>query len=140
MDYRLLPLFPQRGIGTPICYGGFDWAVSGALWFGPVAQQRIEPAGAGNVELLRWSPSELRLRAVLRGPATLVVDQNFDPGWRASQGTPRSLAGLLAVDLDAGEREVTLTHRPEGLPVGIGLTILGVALSFFALRFVGRRV
>src|SRR5206468_12576848 len=81
VDYRLLPLFPQRGIGTPICYGGFDWAVSGALWFGPVAQQRIEPAGAGNVELLRWSPSELRLRAVLRGPDTLVFDQTFAAAW-----------------------------------------------------------
>jgi hypothetical protein len=41
------------------------------------------------------------------------------------------------VDLDPGEREVTLIHRPEGLGAGLALTMLGVALSLAALRFVG---
>jgi hypothetical protein len=138
-DYRELPFFPQRGIGSPICYGGFDWPVSRALWSGDVPQQRIDPPAAGEAKLVRWSPSELRFRTALTAPARLVVNQNFDPGWRASQGTIRSLAGLLAVDLGAGGHEVTLTHRPEGLAAGLALTLLGVALSLVALRSVARR-
>jgi hypothetical protein len=136
-DYRQLPFFPQRGIGTPLCYGGFDWPVSRALWFGDVPQQRVDPPAAGEAKLLRWSPSELRFRTALTAPARLLVNQNFDPGWRASEGTIASVAGLLAVDLAPGEREVTLTHRPEGLGAGLALTMLGVALSLAALRFVG---
>ncbi|MFL5421010.1 MAG: hypothetical protein ACJ79Y_09620 [Myxococcales bacterium] len=129
VDYRLLPLFPQRGIGTAACYGGFDWPVSRALWFGRVAQQRVEPLTAGSAELLRWSPSELRLRISLEAPARLIVNQNFDPGWQASRGTVLPVAGLLAVDLEPGEHELILQHRPEGFVLGLALTALGVVLS-----------
>ncbi|MFL5425173.1 MAG: hypothetical protein ACJ783_09050 [Myxococcales bacterium] len=129
VDYRLLPLFPQRGIGTAACYGGFDWPVSRALWFGRVAQQRVEPVTAGSAELLRWSPSELRLRISLEAPARLIVNQNFDPGWQASRGTVLPVAGLLAVDLAPGEHELILKHRPEGFVLGLALTALGVVLS-----------
>jgi hypothetical protein len=129
VDYRLLPLFPQRGTGTPTCYGGFDWPVSPALWFGRVAQERLDPVTAGTAELVRWSPSELRLRTSLRAPARLIVNQNFDPGWHASRGTVLPVAGLLAVDVEPGERELTLKHRPEGLVLGLALTALGAVLS-----------
>jgi hypothetical protein len=138
-DYRRLPFFPQLGIGTPVCYGGFDWPVSRALWFGDVPQERIDPPAAGGAKLVRWSPSELRFRVALTAPARLIVNQNYDPGWRASEGTIRSFAGLLAIDLDPGEREVTLTHRPEGFAAGLALTLLGMALSLVALRFVAGR-
>jgi hypothetical protein len=140
VDYRQLPLFPQRGIGTPICYGGFDWPVSRALWFGNVPQERIEPAAAGEVRSLRWSPNELRLQVSLHAGASVVVNQNFDVGWRSTEGTTRSLAGLLAVDLGAGEHEVVLTHRPEGFALGLVLTALGIALSAASLRVDGRRI
>ncbi|MFL5393428.1 MAG: hypothetical protein ACJ79G_11370 [Myxococcales bacterium] len=129
VDYRLLPLFPQRGIGTAACYGGFDWPVSRALWFGRVAQQRVEPVTAGSAELLRWSPSELRLRISLEAPARLIVNQNFDPGWHASRGTVLPVAGLLAVDLDPSQHELILQHRPERFVLGLALTALGVVLS-----------
>jgi len=132
-DYRSLPFFPQRGIGSPICYGGFDWPVPPSLWFGNVPQQRIDPPGSGAATVLRWSPSELRFRVALAAPARLIMNQNFDPGWHASEGTPRTYAGLLALDLAAGEREVTLAHRPEGFLAGLLLTLLGVALSVAAL-------
>src|SRR5438105_3351668 len=128
-DYRQLPFFPLRGIGSPICYGGFDWPVPGALWFGDVPQQRVDPPGAGQASLVRWSPSELRFRTSLAAPARLIVDQDFDQGWSASEGTPRPDAGLLALDVAAGEREVVFTHRPEGFVPGLALTLAGIALS-----------
>jgi hypothetical protein len=139
-DYRQLPFFPQRAIGTPLCYGGFDWPVSRALWFGPSPQQRIEPAEAGSVELLRWSPSELRLRVSLRDPGALVINQNWDTGWSSTEGAPQPLAGLLAVRLDRGDRDVVLRHRPVGSGAGLLLTLGGIGLSLLALRLTPGRV
>jgi hypothetical protein len=140
VDYRQLPFFPQRAIGTPICYGGFDWPVSPALWFGPVPQQRLEPPEAGAVELVRWSPSELRFRASLRAPATLVVNQNWDSGWQSSASVPEPRTGLLSVSLAPGEHRIELSHRPAGFTAGLLLTLAGVVLSALSLRLTPERL
>jgi uncharacterized membrane protein YfhO len=63
----------------------------------------------------------------------LIVNQNFDPGWHASRGTVLPVAGLLAVDVEPGERELTLKHRPEGLVLGLALTALGAVLSIVTI-------
>ena len=134
LDYRALPFNAQRGLGTPICYGGFDWPVSRALWLGRVPQERLEPPEAGEVKQLRWSPSALELQVSIRTPAVLVVDQNFEAGWTASEGEPVSRAGLLALPLAPGARTVRLTHRPEGFVPGLALTLIGAVLCAAAAR------
>src|SRR6267142_787884 len=127
-----VPDFPIRGIGTMECYGGFDWSVSRALWTGrPI--ERLEPPDAGSLARVRWSPSSISLHAALTRPATLVVDQNFDPGWRSNLGVPVSRDGLLALPLPAGDHEVRLDHRPQGFWMGALLSLLGVVLSVYAL-------
>ena len=123
----------MSGIGTTQCYGGFEWPTSGALWtVGP--QERLEPANAGTVVRIHWSPSSIAFRVALSRPATLVVDQNFDRGWRSSEGRSISRDGLLALPLPSGEREVTLRHRPDGFGLGLAMTVLGLGLSALALR------
>jgi hypothetical protein len=132
-SYAQLPDFPVRGIGTTECYGGFDWPVSPALWTsGP--QQRLEPAAAGSVERLRWSPSSIELHVALFRPATLLVNQNFDRGWHASQGILLSRDGLLALELPAGDHQVRLYHRPQGFWLGVFGSIFGLLLSVLAVR------
>jgi len=131
-NYTEVPDFPIRGIGTMECYGGFDWSVSRALWTGrPI--ERLEPPDAGSLARVRWSPSSISLHAALTRPATLVVDQNFDPGWRSNLGVPVSRDGLLALPLPAGDHEVRLDHRPQGFWMGALLSLLGVVLSVYAL-------
>ena len=127
-NYSQLPDFPLRGTGTTECYGGFEWPVSRALWTAGT-QYRLDPGDAGTVSRLRWSPSSLTFRVSLSQPAMLVVDQNYDRGWSATVGAPVPHDGLLALPLPAGEREVVLRHRPEGFALGLGLTLLGLALS-----------
>jgi hypothetical protein len=58
--------------------------------------------------------------------STLLVNQNWHPGWRASVGSVRSEDGLLAVDLPPGEHDVVVTFRPR--IVLTGATVTGVAL------------
>jgi hypothetical protein len=131
--YWELPSFPVRGIGTTGCYGGFDWPVSRALWFGG-PQERLDPPDAGTVTRVRWTPNSIAFHVELTRPATLLVDQNFDPGWRSSYGLPISRDGLLALPLAAGGRNVTLRHRPDGFAAGFLLTLLGIGLSALAVR------
>ncbi len=132
-SYAQLPDFPIRGIGTTECYGGFDWPVSRALWTaGP--QQRLEPAAAGTVERLRWTPSSITFHVVLSRPGTLVVDQNFDRGWHATDGTLVLRDGLLALELAAGDRQLRLYHRPQGFWLGLSLSIFGLLLSGVAVK------
>jgi len=86
------------------------------------------------VARLRWTPNSIAFRAELTRPATLLVDQNFDPGWRASEGLPISREGLLALPLAAGGRTLTLRHRPDGFAAGFLLTLVGIGLSAVTVR------
>jgi hypothetical protein len=131
--YSDLPSFPVRAIGTTECYGGFDWPVSRALWVGG-PQERLEPPDAGTVARLRWSPNSILFRVTLTRPATLVVDQNFHSGWRASESVPVARDGLLALPLTAGERDVILRHRPAGVVPGLMIAPTRVAAMRARLR------
>jgi hypothetical protein len=128
-NYASVPFNPVLGMGTPRCYGGFPWPVSRSLWFGRGPQERLEPAGAGDLTELRWSPSEITVHARLREMALVVVNQNFDPGFHASEGTIGSIDGLLAVQLPPGDHTVVLAHRSAGLAEGSTFFLLGLALS-----------
>ncbi|GAC1597457.1 MAG: hypothetical protein NVS4B10_07150 [Myxococcales bacterium] len=125
-------------MGTAICYGGFDWPVSPNLWFGRGPQQRLVPPDAGALTVVRWSPSSIALRARLRETALVVIDQNFDPGFHSTAGIVASLDGLLAVELPAGDHEIVLTHRSQGLVAGAMFTLLGLA-GAAALTWIGGR-
>jgi hypothetical protein len=152
--YGLLPSFPVRGIGTRVCYSPLDWKPAPGIVDGPVPQQRIEPASAGEVAQRRWSPNAIDLEARLRSPALLIINQNYETGWRTTHGQigayiapesrfwPRAAVrsggtppvGLLAVSLPAGEHKLTLRHRPPGLAPGLILTILGIVLAVLIVR------
>lgn len=62
----------------------------------------------------------------------LVVQENVYSGWSASlnsQGLPLQTSPWLAVNLPAGTYHVQFRYRPWDVPVGLALTLLGVALA-----------
>ena len=95
-----------------------------------------------------WTPNRLEYDVQLNAPAILVVNQNYETGWRADDravvgafvpGGPRlshdvHAHGLLAVELPAGTHHLVLRHRPPGLWLGAILTALGMLLSVAALQ------
>jgi hypothetical protein len=133
IDYTRFPTFPSNGVGTPQCYVPLEWGPAHGLWSGPGAQVRVEPASAGFVRAPRWSPSAIAFTAVLHAPATVLVNQNYESSWRTNVGTLHEHDGIIAVDLPAGEHQVTVQHLPKGLGIGIVLTLLGFALTALAL-------
>ena len=100
------------------------------------------------------------IRIPLDATATLIVNQNYETGWRAKDGNDGEIVGayvvperrfwdirarpaelpvkgaigLLAVSLPAGARHLVLVHRPPWLWAGGFLSLVGVALTLVILR------
>ena len=160
-DYSRLPTFPVEGFGTRACYVALEWKPAPGITDGRGAQARLEPPSAGTVVETGWSPNQLAFDVRLAAPATLIVNQNYETGWRADgdatvgitvgayivperrfwdiRARPADLPvkgaiGLLAVSLPAGAHHLTLVHRPPWLWLGGLLSLAGVALAAAILR------
>ncbi len=146
-SYRRLPAFPVEGTGTRGCYVALDWKPAPELWLGHSPQAFVKPLGAGTVTATDWTPNRLDYDVRLAAPALVVINQNFDAGWRADGGEPVGpfvigtsqlsdvhAHGVLAVAMPAGTHHLVVRHRPAGLWLGAGLTLLGVALAVGVLR------
>jgi len=160
-DYSRLPAFPVAGFGTRACYVALEWKPAPGIADGRGVQARLEPPAAGTVVETSWSPNRLELEVRLADPATLIINQNYETGWRTQDGQDgearvgayvvpqrrfwdirsrpselpvKGAIGLLAVSLPAGARHLVLVHRPPWLLTGGFLSLLGLALTVIVLR------
>ena len=85
----------------------------------------------GVLALSRWSPNELGYTVDTALPTTLVINQNYYPGWRLVQGRGEvfSLEGLLAIRLPPGRQDLRLRFRSRMFYLGATITILTLGLS-----------
>jgi hypothetical protein len=96
--------------------------------------------GSGQLSLIDWSPNRLVYQVSANGPARLVTNQNFDPGWRLGEGTGHLAAfnGLLAVTIPRGQQRVVLVYRAPwfvpGMVISALTLILAISLAWFQLR------
>ncbi len=160
-DYGRFPTHPVRGIGTRQCYVPLEWKPAPGIVDGKVPQQWIEPAAAGRIAPLRWTPSQVELDVNLKAPGVVIVNQNYESGWQIVAGPataeigaylvgphnqwPRSSGvageiptppvGLLSVSMPPGHNRLALRHRPPALAAGVLLMVLGIALAIAVLRW-----
>jgi len=112
---------------------------SGALSAGPVQD--------ATVEITRYTPNAVQLRAQLESPGLLVLADNSDPGWKAEvNGRAVSIEKVLgtfrAVRLEPGISEVRMDYRPDPLRRGawisgaslLALIALNMGTRFWKLR------
>ncbi len=88
-------------------------------------------AGGGEARLARFAPNELVYEVRAPGPANVVLPLRFGPRgpeWDARPFAPFSRDGNVALDLPAGEHEVTLRYRPPLLREGLAVTAATWAL------------
>ncbi len=108
------------------------------------AKQEEYPAdpSVATVERRAWSPNSISLHVVAKADATILVNQNWHPGWSADVGEARAENGLLAVRVPAGEHDVRLRFRDRYLTLGLvvssltwlGLLGLGLRAAFTRAR------
>lgn len=105
--------WPALKRGSLHCWEAYPVPMSSALRGDLPHEEYLADPKAGQVRRLAWSPNGMRIAVDLQRPATLRINQNHHPGWRASVGDVVSDEGLLAVKLPAGQHEVVLRFLPR---------------------------
>jgi hypothetical protein len=99
---------------------------------------RLEGQGSGRIEVVRYSPNEVRLAVHTDAPTLLVLSDVYYPGWRGDVDgvtTPiyRTNATFRGMVVPAGSHQVRMRFWPRSLWVGLGLAAAGLALVSFSL-------
>ncbi|HWL88715.1 MAG TPA: hypothetical protein VNO21_23090, partial [Polyangiaceae bacterium] len=116
--------------GSLSCYDAYPVPQSPLLRGDLAADEYLEDASIGTVTRTRWTPNAIDLRAELTQPGRVLVNQNWHPGWRSSEGAVENDNGLLAVALPAGKHDFVVRFLPRAAVGGaaISLATLGVLL------------
>lgn len=101
-------------------------------------EEWLDDPAAGTLVERAWTPDRIDLDTDLARPATVLVNQNWHSGWRASAGEVGSLHGLLTVAMPAGRNALTLRFAPKSATGG-ELTSLVALLAFALLAWRARR-
>jgi uncharacterized membrane protein YfhO len=56
-------------------------------------------------------------------PTRVLINSNFDLGWRPSVGAAVSQDKMLAVDVPAGRHHLFVKYWPRGLTLGLWMTV-----------------
>ena len=91
------------------------------------------------VEIVKYTPNEVVIKAVVNSPKFLVLSDSYYPGWKAYvDGTREKIYvanyALRAVYLNAGEHAVRFVFDPLSFKLGASLSI--TTLLFLALYIV----
>jgi hypothetical protein len=123
----------QRGVLS--CYDAYPVPQSPLLRGDLPAEEYFEDPAAGTVVRKRWTPNQIELEVDALRPARLLVNQNWHPGWHASEGSITSVKNLLAVDLPAGKRNITLRFLPRPVVGGFFISLVALAaLAWLVVR------
>lgn len=120
-------------------------AANDALYRGEVCFAENPGAEKNHAAITAWTPNRVKIHYSAVAAGTLLLNQNFDPGWKATNGdrvfryTPPRPAGageseslgLVAVAARAGEGDMELYYSPDTF--WFGLAISGATILVFAI-------
>ena len=110
-------------------YTGFPTRVTGSNQPGYRGEQYL--LGPGTATITKWTPNALSYDIVAPRDTTLVVNQNYDDGWRVSSGNGEVFSNddLLAVRIAAGSQRLALVYRDKYFSLGAILTMLTIVAT-----------
>jgi hypothetical protein len=120
---------PKAADGRPLRMGarGRD----GANYRG----EAFTASGVGSAKVVGFSPNEIAVEvAGARVGDRLVINQNFDPGWRVDGRPTEPYRDALACALAAPNGRYTFRFWPRGLSAGLvvlALTLSGLAWCYW---------
>lgn len=102
----------------------------------------LEAARTG-ARVTGWSPNRIEVAVDVEAPDVLVVNQNFDPGWRVLGDSAREVSptrGLVSTRVEPGAERLTFYYRPGSAVAGAWISALAaLALLAWAGWTHGRR-
>jgi uncharacterized membrane protein YfhO len=109
---------------------------------GALGDWQFEGGSAEIVRVHEHRPEHIEIRAHSEGSVLVVLNERWDPGWRARvDGEPGPLfevdSVLMGTPMPAGEHTIEFLYRPRGLVVGRVISL--VSLAACALVLLGTR-
>jgi hypothetical protein len=85
--------------------------------------------GVGTVRQTLWTPNRLRYEVDVPAATSLIVNQNYYPGWRLARGEGQLYAekGLIAVRVPPGRRQIEVVYAPQHILLAFGVTMAALA-------------
>jgi hypothetical protein len=136
----LLRYYAPIDRGSLSCWDAYAVPESARLRGDLTSEAYLDDASAGTVAERSWSPNRLDFDVSLARPARLLVNQNWNAGWRASEGAVVSDGGLLAVDLPEGQHLVSLRFEPRSAKGGLAVSLVSLAAAGALLALSRRRL
>lgn len=102
--------------------------------------QRVREEG---VEITKYSPNEVIVKAAVNSPKFLVLSDSYYPGWKAYiDGRLDKIYAanyiLRAVYLDSGEHTVRFVFDPFSFKLGLGISLATLILILFYIVYIKR--
>lgn len=113
--------------GSLSCWDAYPVPQSPLLRGDLAAEESLRDPAAGVVAERSWSPNAIDLTVRLVRPATVVVNQNWHPGWRTNVGEIKSDRGLLTVAVPAGDNLLSLRFVPRSATMGGLVSLVAMA-------------
>jgi hypothetical protein len=124
-------LYPRQNQGSLSYFEETPLPVSPRLRADLPADEYLAEPDAGVVRRVSWSPNRIVLDVDVKRPATVLVNQNWGPGWRAVGGAlvEGGDGGLLAARVPAGRHTLQLHYSPTSFWLGAAVSLLALALA-----------
>jgi hypothetical protein len=128
----------EANMGSVNCQGyGYNDIPENALGYNQTGYRgEYYLLGAGTVSQTMWTPNRLAYELAVPAPTSLVVNQNYYPGWRLANGKGQLYPenGVIAVRVPAGRERIELVYAPEHILLAFALTIAAAAALIFIWR------
>jgi len=134
----IMYVYPPANQGSLNCFEETPIPISSALRANLASEEYLREPDAGTVRRVHWSPNRIELDVTATRPATVIVNQNWNAGWRVTGGTVVERDGLLAATVPAGHQTLVFRFLPTSVLAGAGVTVFA-ALGAVTLVIYDRR-
>ncbi len=128
-------LFGPMSRGSLACWEAYAVPQAAKLRADAASESWLADPTAGQLVEQRWTPQQLDFHVALERPTRLIINQNFHRGWKSAAGSVVSDEGLLALELPAGTRDVSLRFAPTSAVGGAWVSVLACVLALALLRW-----
>ncbi len=87
----------------------------------------------GNTSYEYWSPNKLIVNVETQELNRVIINQNYDKGWRVKGGQAESFNGLLSTNVSESDKKVEFYYLPRSFIIGaiISLVSTSVCVIFY---------
>ena len=84
----------------------------------------------GEAKIIYFSPNKFIVEVKSDKENLLVLNQNYEKGWKVNSENVENYQGLLSVKIPEGKNNFTFTYFPDSFIVGIIITIISILLIY----------